>query len=80
MPTMTWKPWKPVAMKKVEPVDIVRRSRTARGIFIGLDAGEQQAEHDRRPQALDQPLAVAVDQGVVRPGDGACPSRAGSGC
>ena len=38
------------------------------GVFVGLHAGEQRAEHDRQPQAVDQALAVAVQQRVVRPG------------
>src|SRR3546814_18438342 len=39
------------------------------GIFIGLDRREDGAEDDRQPQAFLQPLAVAVDQRMMRPGD-----------
>ncbi len=37
-------------------------------VLVGLDAGEQQAEQDRQQQAGLEPLAVAVDQRMVRPG------------
>ena len=51
-------------------VDVARKGERRVDIFIGLDAGEQQAEQDGAPQALLQALAVAVDQRVMRPGDG----------
>src|SRR3954464_272857 len=46
-------------------VDILGEVEGSVGIFIGLDAGEQHAEQDRAPQALDEAAAVAVDQRMV---------------
>ncbi len=40
------------------------------GVFVGLDRGEHGAQDDREPQALLQSIAVAVDQRMVRPGNG----------
>ena len=40
------------------------------GIFIGLDGGEQEAEHDGAGEAPFEALAVVVEQRVMRPGDG----------
>src|SRR5688572_1958298 len=39
------------------------------GIFIGLDAGKKEAQHNCEGKPPDQALAVVVDERVVRPGD-----------
>ena len=39
-------------------------------VLVALAGREQQAEHDGEPEAVLQPLAVALQQGVMRPGDG----------
>src|SRR6185295_5292172 len=46
-------------------IDIVFEAKRRVAVLIGLDRGEQEAERDRQPEALDQPVAMAVDQGVV---------------
>src|SRR5688500_10177945 len=51
-------------------VDVALKVERRVDIFITLDEAEQQAEEDGAPQALLQPLAVAMDQRMVRPGDG----------
>src|SRR5262249_3290461 len=39
-------------------------------IFIGLDRGEHQTERDGQRETPFEPLAVVVQQRVMRPGDG----------
>lgn len=41
------------------------------GIFISLECGEKRTQDDSPCQALDEIFAVAVQQGVMRPGDSA---------
>ena len=49
-------------------IDAVLKVERRMGIFIGLDAGEQHAQQNGAPKALDKPLAVAMDQRMMRPG------------
>ena len=58
-------------------VDRVLEGERSVGIFVGLDAGEQDAEQDGQRQAVDEALAVVVQQRVVRPGDASCRRAAG---
>src|SRR5687767_9534762 len=37
-------------------------------VFIGLNAGEENAEDHRAQQAPHQPLAIVVEQRMMRPG------------
>src|SRR3546814_3700040 len=48
-------------------VDAVGETEGGVAVLVGLDGGEQQTEQHRQPEALHEPLAVAVDEGVVRP-------------
>ena len=41
------------------------------GIFVCLQYREERAQDDGQCQALDEVFPVAVQQGVMRPGDGA---------
>ena len=53
---MTWKPWKPVAMKKVERIDAVAEAEGGVTVLVDLHAGEGKAENDRNRQAPISPL------------------------
>ena len=77
---ITWKPWKPVAMKKVERIDAAGEMERSVGVFVGLHRGEAQAQQHGDRQALDQPLLVAFEQRVMGPGHGRARTAAGSKC
>src|SRR3546814_6350215 len=45
---------------------VLAKGKRGMGIFISLDAGEQQAQRNGQHQALLQPVTIAVDQRVMR--------------
>ena len=50
-------------------VDRILEGERRVDVLVGLHEGEQHAEPDGQRQAVDQALAVVVDQRMVRPGD-----------
>ena len=52
------------------PPDVTAEGEGRVGIFIGLHAGEEHAQHHGGDEAPLEALAIVVEQRVVRPGDG----------